>query len=353
MVFESFAKFTNRLLQVLICDGSIMTDEEIEETQEVEKHENAELTLEERQEKLKKTRWNVFMYLGLAALFFGFALYPFMGFAMTVDEGIGSTDFPLQVWGIPVAGEDFTDIPVEIEVVVQSLPSDVNSIQVFIIENPKMCDATDGSIEMMRNDLLTGEAEHPNTMQTIENPVESKTYDLEFSIDPGLYCVQLVVNTDSQNFAGTNVQADVDIYPTQIPLAGIGIVCLLLSGFAFIGAQKEGKYVKSLTEPKDMPTIEDQILSSAGPTGPPTGPTGPPSGPTGPPSPGPTGPPSGPTGPPTSSVEVAEEPPQVQSEDVYEANGDGWYFRKLPDGSYDQTVYMLHEGQYIPYEPTE
>ena len=271
MVFESFAKFINRLLQVLICNGSIMTDEEIEETQEVEKHENAELTLEERQEKLKKTRWNVFMYLGLAALFFGFALYPFMGFAMTVDEGIGSTDFPLQVWGIPVAGEDFTDIPVEIEVVVQSLPSDVNTIQVFIIENPKMCDATDGSIEMMRNDLLTGEAEHPNTMQTIENPVESKTYDLEFSIDPGLYCVQLVVNTDSQNFAGTNVQADVDIYPTQIPLAAVGMVCLLLSGFAFIGAQKEGKYVKSLTEPKDMPTIEDQILSSAGPTGPPTG----------------------------------------------------------------------------------
>ena len=101
-----------------------------------------------------------------------------------------------------------------------------------------------------------------------------------------------------------------------------------------------------------MPTIEDQILSSAGPTGPPSGPTGPPSGPTGPPS-GPTGPPTGPTGPPTSSAEVAEEPPQVHSEDVYEANGDGWYFRKLPDGSYDQTVYMLHEGQYIPYEPTE
>ena len=68
-----------------------------------------------------------------------------------------------------------------------------------------------------------------------------------------------------------------DIYPTQIPLAGVGIVCLLLSGFAFIGAQKEGKYVKSLTEPKDMPSIEDQILSSAGPTGPPSNPTGPPS----------------------------------------------------------------------------
>ena len=61
MVFESFAKFINRLLQVLICNGSIMTDEEIEETQEVEKHENVELTLEERQEKLKKTRWNVLM----------------------------------------------------------------------------------------------------------------------------------------------------------------------------------------------------------------------------------------------------------------------------------------------------
>jgi len=105
MVFETFDKISNRLVQVLTCNGGIMTDEEIEETQEVEDEEEfedfsdveddevVELTIEERQEKLKKTRWNVFMYLGLAALFFGFALYPFMGFTMSVDEGIGSDEF--------------------------------------------------------------------------------------------------------------------------------------------------------------------------------------------------------------------------------------------------------------------
>ena len=36
-----------------------------------------DMTLEERQEALKRSRWNVFLYLGLAALMFGFALFPF------------------------------------------------------------------------------------------------------------------------------------------------------------------------------------------------------------------------------------------------------------------------------------
>ena len=363
MVFETFDKISNRLVQVLTCNGGIMTDEEIEETQEVEDEEEfedfsdveddevVELTIEERQEKLKKTRWNVFMYLGLAALFFGFALYPFMGFTMSVDEGIGSDEFPLQVWGIPIAGEDFSDIPVEIEIIVQSLPSDVNNIQVFVIENPKKCSAIDGSIEKTRNDLLKEESEHPNKLATIENPVESNTYNLEFNLDPGLYCVQLLVNTDSQEFQGTNVEANIDMYPTQLPLAIVGIACLALSGFAFIGAQKEGKYVKSLIEPKEAPTIEDEVLAqtsaariAAGPAGPPTGPSGPPS--------------TGPTGPPDTSVVEAptiEQHEQVAEPvgDVYEPNGDGWFFRILPDGTYDQKVYMLHEDQYIPYEETE
>ena len=143
------------------------------------------------------------------------------------------------------------------------------------------------------------------------------------------------------------------------PLALIGIVCLLLSGFAFIGAQKNGKHVKSLIEPKVEPSIEEAVLSQtssekiiAGPSGPPTGPSGPPSGPTGPPTAGPTGPPvAGPTGPP-----VAVEEPQLENDttsepdqDVYEDQGDGWFFRKFPDGTYDQTVYTFSEGQYIPH----
>jgi len=51
-----------------------------------------EMTIEERQEALKKSRWNVFMYLGLAVVLFGFALYPFMSLSLHVDEGVGSIE---------------------------------------------------------------------------------------------------------------------------------------------------------------------------------------------------------------------------------------------------------------------
>ena len=163
---------------------------------------------------------------------------------------------------------------------------------------------------------------------------------------------------------------------------------LLMSAFAFIGAQKHGKYVKSLIEPKPEPSAEDVVLAEtsearivSGPSGPPSaGPTGPPSaGPTGPPAVGPSGPPSEQFAPETEAVETtpesapeseavdttpepvpeestpepepSEQPASetAESSDEYEAQGDGWFFRKLPDGTYDQTVYTFHEGQYIPY----
>ena len=240
-----------------------MSDDAQEEPSSGDSEEDAieELTIEERQEALKRARWNVFMYLGLAALLFGFALYPFMSTMVEVDEGIGSTEKSITVWGIPVPGEDFTDIPVEIEVAVQSLPTDVNSIEIFIIENAKGCDSTDGSIGESRTLLQTGESEHPNQYHIIENPVESQTYSVEMSLDPGIYCLQIVVDSSSSGFSGINVQADVDLYPTQLPLAIFAVMCLLMSGFAFIGAQKHGKYVKSLVEPKKEPIMEVTVLA--------------------------------------------------------------------------------------------
>ena len=369
--------YYNRSIQVLSVDGRFMSDDVQEEptTGESEEEEIVELTIEERQEALKRARWNVFLYLGLAALLFGFALYPFVATTMEVDEGIGSIDKSITVWGLPVAGEDFTDIPVEIEVIVQSLPTDVNSIEIFIIENSKGCESTDGSIGEARTMLQSGELEHPNQYHIIEDPVESETYSVEMSVDPGIYCVQIVVDSSGGGFTGINVKAEVAFYPTQLPLAIFAVLCLLMSGFAFIGAQKHGKYVKNLVEPKKEPSIEDSVLAqtsaariAAGPSGPPTGPSGPPSGPTGPPAPGPSGPPSGPTGPPAagpSGPPIQEEPAIQQpqepvsepvaeaapvSEDVYEDQGDGWFFRKFPDGTYDQKVYVIKDGLYVPYE---
>ena len=351
-----------------------MTDEvEQEASSDSDEESVPELTIEERKEALKKARWNVFMYLGVAALLFAFALYPFMSMSMDVDEGIGSTDKAITVWGLPIAGEDFTDIPVDVEIIVQSIPTDVSSIEIFMIENSKGCDATDGSIEDTRTLLQKDESEHPNQYHIIEDPVESQTYDVEMSVDPGIYCMQVVVNSEAGggSFGGINVQANVDIYPTQLPLAIFAVMCLLMSGFAFIGAQKHGKFVKDLVEPKAEPSIEETVLAqtsesriAAGPSGPPTGPSGPPTGPSGPPT-GPSGPPvAGPTSPPAQQdaepvAEPAAEPEPVAeveepvaaapSEDVYEDQGDGWYFRKFPDGTYDQQVYVIEEGAYVPY----
>jgi len=359
--------FFNRSLQVLISDGRGMTDEvEQEASSDSDDETVPELTIEERQDALKKARWNVFMYLGIAALLFAFALYPFMSMSMQVDEGIGSTEKSVTVWGLPIAGEDFTDIPVDIEIVVQSIPTDVGSIEVFMIENPKGCDAIDGSIADTRTLLQNEEAEHPNKYHIIEDPVESQTYEVEMSVDPGIYCMQIVVNSETGggSFSGINVEASVDIYPTQMPLAIFAVLCLLMSGFAFIGAQKHGKYVKNLVEPKADPTVEEAVLAqtsatriSAGPSGPPTGPSGPPSaGPTGPPVAGPTSPPPQQTPEPVpEEAPVSESEPEAvpetapPAEDVYEDQGDGWYFRKFPDGTYDQQVYVIEEGAYVPY----
>ena len=47
--------------------GALSVDEDQDELLE-------ELSLEERKERLKKARWNVFMYLGVAAILFAFAL---------------------------------------------------------------------------------------------------------------------------------------------------------------------------------------------------------------------------------------------------------------------------------------
>ena len=300
-----------------------------------------EMTIEERQEALKKSRWNVFMYLGLAVVLFGFALYPFMSLSLHVDEGVGSIEETVTVWALPIPGEDITDIPVDIEIIVQAIPTDVQNIEVFMIENKEGCSATDGSIQQVQADLRDGESEHPNNYYIIENPVESQSYEIDFKADPGIYCIRVVVDSTGEDFAGVNVESQIDMYPTQFPLALIGAVSLVLSAFAFIGAQKNGKFVKSLIEPKEEPSIEESVLaqtSSARIT----------AGPSGPPTPGPSGPPqSGPSGPPVTEP-ASTVKPEAES-DVYEDQGDGWFFRKLPDGAYDQAVYEIVDGQYIPY----
>ena len=137
---------------------------------------------------------------------------------------------------------------------------------------------------------------------------------------------------------------DGSMWPNQIWAGIFAILFLSLSGFAFLGAQKHGAGVKALTEPSKKSTEEEVLEQTAGPTGPPpsTGPSGPPeaSGPAGPPEA------SGPAGPPEPHA-----PEAVTVEPTFEAADNGYFFRKMPDGSYDQTVYVQAEdGSYVPYE---
>ena len=43
-----------------------------------------------------------------------------MSLTLSVDEGIGSIDKTVDVLGLSPGGEDITDIPVEMEIIVQS-----------------------------------------------------------------------------------------------------------------------------------------------------------------------------------------------------------------------------------------
>ena len=86
--------------EIIESDGLLKNQHEEEQEGYVEK-------LSSLQSKLKKSRWNVFMFLGLAFLMFGFALFPlsidakFDPFTGTAEEDIGL------VWGPSSNGEDF------------------------------------------------------------------------------------------------------------------------------------------------------------------------------------------------------------------------------------------------------
>ena len=245
-----------------------MTDEFVEEpTVESQEEVVPELTLEERQQALKKSRWNVFMYLGIAALFFAFALYPLVNTSLEYKQE--KIDFETgYLFGAPIPGEDFSDIPAEITISVNDLPNDAETIEVFVVEADSCSDYT---LAEVHEDLASDKSEFPN-WYVKKAAKEGKVYEEEFVLDPGTYCIEVFID----GAGAKDVDVEIDIYPNQKPSGALGVICLLMSGFAFIGAQKNGKFVKSLTEPKSK-SVEQNVLSqtsseriSAGPSGPPT-----------------------------------------------------------------------------------
>ncbi|MBQ46047.1 MAG: hypothetical protein CMP10_00890, partial [Zetaproteobacteria bacterium] len=271
----------------------------------------AKTSLEERQEKMKRSRWNVLMYLGLATILFSFSLFP-----MTTEMEVGyAKDYETgYIFGIPVAGADYTDVPVEIIIEVESVPIDASKIEVFIIQADYCTKTINGAITDYQDEdgnslaqlqiATRNEQTHQRQLQTIEDISPGETYTLNFDIDSGNYCVQII--TETNNGLDVKLNVTYKMYPFQIVGGASALICLLLSIFAFIGAQKHGREVREAMNPNKRESIENQVLSqtsgdriSAGPRGGPTsGPNAPPSGPSAPPS-GPSAPPSGPSAPPS------------------------------------------------------
>jgi hypothetical protein len=341
-----------------------MSEEQVETTaaeltEDVDRDEEVQaMTLEQRQEALKQSRWNVFLWLGIAVLMFGFALFP-MSFDESYDAYTNSAEKDIGwVWGPSLPGEDLMDVPLTIDATVQNPPTALDfdiHLAAYALQEKDCAQNLGAQTELARE----GTDHHYQYILHEDSPVAGGEYTFEFQLDSGHYCVIVqFVNSDGANIgtSATSMTIDGAVYPNQV-IAGIfGIVCLSLSTFAFIGAQRHGESVRSLLE-GDLETTETKVLASISSeriaAGPASGPPGPPG------ADGPAGPPdtSGPSGPPQDAESVAPESPTAEApvadqpaEETYEPAENGYFFRKMPDGSYDQTVYVQHEdGTYSPH----
>ena len=333
--------------------GALAVDEDQDELME-------EMSIEERKERLKKTRWNVFLYLGIAAILFGFALFP-MPFSADWDDFSTSAEKDIGlVWGLPVDGEDLFDVPMRLTVTADNPPTQAAiNIAVYVIEQD---DCTDFTLSEKMQEAKGGDSHAYQYQEADSRVLAGGTYDFEFNIDPGQYCLIVEYidgNGDKITSSGSALNVEGKLYPNQFFGGILGLLCLSLSGFAFLGAQKHGTALRKILEGENE-TTESKVLSEASKARIAAGPGGaPPAGPTGPPGAPPAGK-AGPAGPPgappaeAAPVEAPEvEPAAAPSADegTFEPAENGYFFRKLPDGSYDQTVYVQNaEGAYVPHE---
>ena len=333
--------------------GALAVDEDQDELME-------EMSIEERKERLKKTRWNVFLYLGIAAILFGFALFP-MPFSADWDDFSTSAEKDIGlVWGLPVDGEDLFDVPMRLTVTADNPPTQAAiNIAVYVIEQD---DCTDFTLSEKMQEAKGGESHAYQYQEADSRVLAGGTYDFEFNIDPGQYCLiaeYIDGNGDKITSSGSALNVEGKLYPNQFFGGILGLLCLSLSGFAFVGAQKHGTALRKILEGENE-TTESKVLSeaskariAAGPGGaPPAGPTGPPGAPPAEQT-GPAGPPGAPPAVAAPAEAPAAEPAAAPSADdgTFEPAENGYFFRKLPDGSYDQTVYVQNaEGAYVPHE---
>jgi hypothetical protein len=334
--------------------GALAVDEDQDELME-------EMSIDERKERLKKARWNVFLYLGVAAILFGFALFP-MPFSADYDDFSKSAEKDIGlVWGMPVEGEDLFDVPMRLTVTADNPPAQsAINIAVYVIQQD---DCTDFTLSEKMQEAKSGDSHVYQYQEANSRVLADGTYDFEFNIDPGQYCLiaeYIDGNGDKITSSGHSMSVEGKLYPNQFFGGVLGLLCLGLSAFAFVGAQKHGAVLRKILEGENE-TTESKVLSEASKARIAAGPGGaPPAGPSGPPG-APSDEQAGPSGPPGSppaeapaeetAADAAEPTTSATDGGTYEPAENGYFFRKMPDGSYDQTVYVqTDDGSYVPHE---
>jgi len=316
-----------------------------------------EMSLEARLEGLERARWNVFMFLGVTVIMFAFALFPmsfsteyqasFAGAQATKDVGL--------VWGMPIPGNDVTDVPVRVTVDVESPPPTHIELVGYMV-NEKDC--TNSEALSLGQEAAEADPTGDHAFATTGNTVVGgETVELRFRVDPGQYCLIVKFRDVDQNNADESGTAQVDIkgkmWPNQAIAGLLGLTAIVFAALSFVGAQRHGHEVREMQQPKEA-TIEQTVLAASGPSGPPA------AGPSGPPRSGPSGPPGEPSegsGAPSTEdpAPAASEPAVLQQDEDGTAwldAGNGYVHKRMPDGSFDQTIWVRGpDGDgFVPHE---
>ena len=205
----------------LDATGALVVDEDQDELLE-------ELSLEERKEGLKKARWNVFLYLGVAAILFFFALFPmpfsadYDGLTYSAEKDIGL------VWGLPLDGEDLFDVPMRLTVLATTPPAVTEKIDigVYVIQQE---DCTDYAMSEKMEEAKSGDSHAYQYQEANQAILAEKSYEFEFNIDPGQYCiVSWYIYENGDPVTGKSMELSVDgkLYPNQFFGGLAGLVCL-------------------------------------------------------------------------------------------------------------------------------
>lgn len=322
-----------------------------------------DLSISELRTQVKKARWNVFMYLGIAAILFAFALIPLPVPAPWDEEttlkdtesgGEIQRELPY-LFGLPIDGHDATDI----RFIVEITPKAGGNLSVHVIEAHCNTEEIDNELNEFTSMLIRGDTNWSDNHIFIEDSTPGKTIEVKFKLDPGAYCL-VIEYTDYGKPIGS-LEASASVYGLREIGGGLGGLSVLWALFGFIGAQKKGKIFKERTEPKRGSTsVEEQVMDAtnqavitAGPGAPPPS-AGPLAGPSaGPP---PAAAPSSPTQDAFAALGVAEPapvapPPAAAPTLNYIESGDGYYYILKEDNTFDAQPYIKQaDGSYLPFQ---